>query len=65
MAEDDEFIEDDYSIAHRAETVSNLYGPVGAKNTTVKWFQTSQLQKLLEPFSERPYEWFHGIIPRA
>ncbi|KAF6019197.1 hypothetical protein EB796_022500 [Bugula neritina] len=65
MAEDDEFIEDDYSIAHRAETVSNIYGPVGAKNTTVKWFQTSQLQKLLEPFSERPYEWFHGIIPRA
>lgn len=63
--EEDDVIEDDYSEAHRVESDANPYGAVGTRGATIKWWQRTQLEKLVKATGRDLYEWFHGIIPRG
>lgn len=60
---DDDVIEDDFTEAVQVQT--NPYGTPGTRGATMRWFQQTQLHKLIKPHSNQLYDWFHGIIPRG
>ena len=63
--DDDDVIEDDFSVARKQEVETSTYGPIGTKRATIEWFRATQLQKLRKPSSSELYDWFHGIILRG
>lgn len=61
---DFEVLEEKFLNQRRQEIHSSLYGEIGTRQATVKWFLATQAKFLRQENSTVFEEWCHGIITR-
>lgn len=61
---DFEVLEEKFLDQRRQDIQSSLYGELGTRQATVKWFLATQAKSLMQENSRVFEEWCHGIITR-